>query len=179
MSFRFSWAAYTKEDLVAVDEVRDKVYRKKEYDRKQIRIIIYAAIFAAMMVVGLMALCYSLESWKLIAYNMVAVSLLTVRYYVVCKLKSNLSYDLQDPRRGELTITLNETELVERNALTETHFTYPAFTSAYHCRGRYILFINDSTSAVILPEEALKEGDPAALRAFLESKLESPIVEMK
>lgn len=79
---------------------------------------------------------------------------------------------------GELTVTLDGEGVYERSAKGEAYYPWRVFLNGCHSGGRYLLFI-DKRHAAILPERALVEGDPAALKAFLEDRLQMEIKEIR
>lgn len=79
---------------------------------------------------------------------------------------------------GEITVTLDEDGLLEQSLKGEAFYPYGAFIGGFHCRGRYLLFL-DKKHGVILPEYAVTAGDPAALGVWLTEKLGKEIIEVR
>lgn len=79
---------------------------------------------------------------------------------------------------GELTVTLDETEVHCHHGKGDVRYPWSAFVDGYYCRGQYLLFL-DKLHAVGLPERALVVDDPATLRAFLEEKLQKEIIDVR
>ena len=78
---------------------------------------------------------------------------------------------------GEVTVTLDDAGVRERSRKGESFYPYSSFISCFHSRGRYFLFV-DKKHAVILPEQAIAVGDPAALGAKLSEKFGGAIPEV-
>ena len=79
---------------------------------------------------------------------------------------------------GEITVTLEEDGARERSLKGEAFYPYEALIGGFHCRGRYLLFL-DKKHGAILPERALTEGDPAELGRWLAEKLGKEITEVR
>ncbi len=88
-----------------------------------------------------------------------------------------ISKHLQIKNAGVWTITVDEDGVREHSAKGDNIFPWNVLEGGYHSRGRYFLFI-DKKHAVILREQALTQGDPATLRAFLEEKLQKKVKEI-
>ncbi len=78
---------------------------------------------------------------------------------------------------GEQTVTLADDGIHGHDEKGEGVSPWSAVEEAYHARGLYLLFV-DRKHALILPERALERGDAAALKAFLEEKLQRNIKEL-
>lgn len=93
------------------------------------------------------------------------------------RLNARRSRRLQMKDTGEITVTLDDTGVREQSKKGESFWPYSSFIACVHSQDRYLLFI-DKVHAIILWEEALTVGAPAALGEKLAEKFGGTIREL-
>lgn len=173
MYYQFKLNGYTYQDLLALCRVVAKRYRRA-------RVTVYRVV---MMLLGLVMLAVgALLLWAegptvldaaLIGLGLLYLGL-SVFYYRFTAWRSSR---MQIRDLGEVTVTLDDAGVRERSRKGESFYPHSSFISCFHSRGRYFLFV-DKKHAVILPEQAIAVGDPAALGAKLSEKFGGAIPEV-
>lgn len=165
------------QDMVTLNRVYSKTYGR--------RWIIVLTVFGIVVgIVRLMAavLLIAFHSdeplWSMIVNRFLLSVLLLTGWFWWPRLNAIFSKRMLLKGAGMLTVALDEKGIYEHSAKGESQSPWSSFIGVYHCRARYLLFL-DKRHAIVLPERALVAGDPATLRAFLEEKLQKEIIDVR
>jgi hypothetical protein len=170
----YEWnVTYTLEDMTVFNRVARKVYYRR---------VLSAVIRLVGLVVGMLALftggmLLSAEEWFQAAQGLVLGALLLVLVLFSDQLSARLSHWLLMKGTGTIRVTLDADGLREESAKGTAAYPYSAFIGCYHCRGRYLLFL-DKKHGIILSQTALAAGDPAGLGDYLTQRLGKEIQEI-
>ena len=165
MYYQFKVNGYTIQDLVILCRVTAKRYRWA-------RTLLFRgiALILGLIMLGMGALILAAEGSTVLGIALILLSLLyltlSIFYY---RLTAWRSSRMQIKDVGEITVTLDDAGVREQSRKGEGFYPYSSFISCFHSRERYLLFL-DKKHAVILPEQAITVGDPAALGAKLAEK---------
>lgn len=163
---------YTYEDYLALNRVCEKLKSRKQRIFRIVAIVLLADIIFAFVtfVVGAGEGLW----WELPLFTLFSV-IVSIKQTPgvnakVWQLRSR-------PDIGEQSITLDEEWIEFRTQHEEARYFWSAVMNTYYHRGYYLLFL-DKKQVIMLPERALVEGDPSALRAFLEEKLQQEVIDI-
>jgi len=169
--FQFQYD-YTLEDMKALSRVTARAYRRK-------RVLIYRTALA------LLGAGYLATGGLLLSAGSVAVGLVLLAVGVLFAAASLFYHQgiawrskrMMVEGEGTFTVSLEEESIRGRSGKGESSYPYSAVMGAFRYQGRYFLFL-DKRHAMLLPERGLTQGDPAALKSFLEEKLGKEIIEI-
>lgn len=164
---------YTLEDMNALSRVTARTYRRKKV--MLYRVVLTLLALAYLAVGGVMLSGGSILWGAILIVAGVLFAALSLFYHqgTAWRSKRMMAEDT-----GDFTVELEEESVRGRSEKGESAYPYSAVIGAYHYRERYFLFL-DQRHAMLLPERALTQGDPASLKPFLEDKLKQEIVELK
>lgn len=170
--FQFQYD-YTLEDMNALSRVTAKTYRRK-------KVLIYRTVLALLGVayLGMGVLLLSGGSMVPGAILLLAGVLFAAICIFYHQGTAWRSKRMLMEGMGSLTVTLEEEGLRGKSGLGEEFYPYSAVIGGYHFRERYFLFL-DQRHAMLLPEQALTQGDGAGLKAFLSEKIGKEIKELR
>ncbi len=170
MYYQFKLNGYTIQDLLVLNRVTSKCYRRT---RTLLHRVMYFLAGAVALTTGMLLLLDAvlLEGDSLL---LGVVLLLAGLLYLGLgifyhRLTAWRSSRMQIKDVGEITVTLDDAGVREQSKKGEGFYPYSSFIGCFHSRERYLLFL-DKKHAVILPEQAVTVGDPAALGAKLAEK---------
>lgn len=165
---------YELEDFLILNHVADE----KNGRGGKILLILSPVFFVD--VAALIGLYFSkasiADNWRYLCFLTVAGIILSAYLFPRGLARESQKRGMQN--LGEVTIVLDENGIRESCGKGDTQRKWSAVVVGYYCRGRYFLFV-DNCYALILPERALVEGDPAGLRVFLEDRLQMEIKEIR
>lgn len=173
MYYQFKLNGYTFQDLLALNRVTAKRYRRT-------RTVIYRVVMLllGLAMLGMGALLLWAEGPTVLGAALVLLSLLYLGLAVFYhRLTAWRSSRMQLKGMGEVTATLDDAGVREQGEKGEGFYPYSSFIGCFHSRGRYFLFL-DKKHAVILPEAAIAVGDPATLGQKLAAKFGGPVAEV-
>ena len=177
MYYQFKLNGYTYQDLLALCRVAAKRYRRGR--TIAVRSLLLVLGLAMIELGGLLVLGellsgggFPLQGALVVLLGLVYLGL-SVFYHRFTAWRSSR---MQIKDLGEVTVTLDDAGVRERGRKGESFHPYSSFISCFHSRERYFLFV-DKKHAVILPEQAIAMGDPAALGAKLAEKFGGRIPE--
>lgn len=165
---------YTYEDYLALSSVHEKRKSWKQRAR-HIALIVLLTDMVVALAFSVAGLSGHLR-WVLPFVTLIGI---IVSIKQIPEANAKASQSLSGKNLGKLSITLDEEGLECRSQNEKTQYSWNAYIEGYHYRGYYLLYLLDKKHATILPERALVEGDPAALRAFLEEKLQKEIIDVR
>ena len=170
MYYQFKLNGYTYQDLLALCRVAAKRYRRGR--TIAVRSLLLVLGLAMIGLGGLLVLGellsgggFPLQGALVVLLGLVYLGL-SVFYHRFTAWRSSR---MQIKDLGEITVTLDDAGVRERGRKGESFHPYSSFI-------RYFLFV-DKKHAVILPEQAIAVGDPAALGAKLAEKFGGRIPE--
>ena len=169
--FRFQFD-YTLEDMNALSRVTARAYRWKKV--LLLRLVL-ALLGAAYLVVGGAMLTPGSKLLGLILLGAGVLFLCLALFYhqgAAWRTKR-----MMGGGAGSSTVTLEDEGVHGKSELGESSYPYSAVIGAYHYRERYFLFL-DKRHAILLPERALIQGEPAGLKDFLEEKMGKEITQL-
>lgn len=169
MAFRFQFS-YTFEDLVVLNRVVRKTYRRRSY---AICRAVGFLLGAVSLLMGLLLLVLGERSSGLLGL-IPGLAILALSIWFD-QINAWASQRLLMKGTGEIAVALGEDGVREESLKGEAVYPYQAFIGGFVCRGRYLLFL-DKKHAVILALEAMTQGDPAELGPWLADKLGGNIV---
>lgn len=164
---------YTLEDMNALSRVTARTYRRKKV--MLYRVVLALLALAYLAVGGVMLSGGSILWGAILIVAGVLFAVLSLFYHQGTAWRSKRMM-VEDT--GDFTVELEEESVRGRSEKGESAYPYSAVIGAYHYGERYFLFL-DRRHAMLLPERALTQGDPAGLKPFLEDKLKQEIVELK
>lgn len=170
--FRFQYQ-YTLEDMDALSRVSGKTYRRK-------RVLTFRTVLALISIAYLfMGYVLFVPGSQLVGLILLAAGALFAALAIFFH-RGTAWRSKRMLMTGEepLSVELEEEGVRGRGKMGESFYRYSAVIGAYYYRERYFLFL-DKRHAVLLPERALVQGEPAALRIFLKDKLGKEIKEIR
>lgn len=163
------------QELLTLNRVHEKVHRS--WWRSLIRGLSVVVGVIALLETGLLV-ALGTETPFLCALLVVMGLILLSGGFWRPRLSAWQSKRMQVKHAGESTVTLDEEGAHGCNLKGNNFSPWASFEEAYYSRECYLLFV-DRTHALVLPVRALTQGDPAALRAFLEEKLQKEIIDVR
>ena len=170
MYYQFKLNGYTIQDLLVLCRVTAKRYRR---GRTLLHRTVYVLAGLALLATGVLLLLDAIlqeGDSLLLGVVLLAAGLLYLGLGIFYhRLTAWRSHRMQLRDMGEITVTLDDAGVREQGKKGEGFYPYSSFIGCFHSRGRYLLFL-DKKHAVILPEQAVTVGDPAALGGKLAEK---------
>ena len=178
MYYQFKLNGYTIQDLLVLNRVTSKCYRRtRTLLHRAVYLLAGLVLLATGMLLLLDAILLEGDS-LLLGVVLLAAGLLYlglgIFYHRLSAWRSSRML-LKNP--GEITVTLDDAGVREQGQKGEGFYPYSSFIGCFHSRGRYLLFL-DKKHAVILPEQAVAVGDPATLGAKLAEKFGGVVAEV-
>lgn len=168
--FQFQYE-YTLEDMDALSRVTAKTYRRK-------KVLIYRTVLAVLGLAYLGMGFYLFSANAMVGGILIAAGLLFAAISLFFHRGTAWRSKRMMVNGGEKVTVILEPEGVRgKSRMGEDFCPYTAVIGGYHYRERYFLFL-DKRHAMLLPEKSLTQGEPAALKGFLEEKLEKEIIEI-
>ncbi|MCI8475371.1 MAG: YcxB family protein [Oscillospiraceae bacterium] len=172
MRFQFQYE-YSLKDLEALSRVTGKLYRRW---KNWIYRILLAVLTVGYLVLGILA--FAGGGWipgLILILVGVFFGAVAVLYHQGSALRSRR---MLLKGMGSITVELTEEGIRGQSGKGEDHYPYSSVIGACHYGGCYFLFL-DERHAILLPERAQTQGDPVALKIWLEEKLGKEIVEVR
>lgn len=178
MYYQFKLNGYTIQDLLVLNRVTSKCYRRtRTLLHRAVYFLAGLVLLATGMLLLLDAILLEGDS-LLLGIVLLAAGLLYLGLGIFYhRLTAWRSHRMQLRDMGEITVTLDDAGVREQGRKGEGFYPYSSFIGCFHSRGRYLLFL-DKKHAVILPEPAVTVGDPAALGARLAEKFGGALPEV-
>lgn len=170
--FQFQYD-YTLEDMNALSRVTAKTYRRK-------KVLIYRTVLALLGVayLGMGVLLLSGDS----VVSGIILLVAGVLFAAICIFYHQgtawRTKRMMVEGEGGFTVTLEEESVHGKSEKGESSYPYSAVVEVFHYKERYFLFL-DKRHAVLLPERALVNGEPAKLKPWLEEKLKREIRDLR
>lgn len=178
MYYQFRLNGYTIQDLLVLNRVTAKCYRRT---RTLLRRAVYFLAGLALLATGMLLLLDAvlLEGDSLLlGIVLLAAGLLYLGLGIFYhRLSAWRSRRMLLKDAGEITVTLDDAGVREQGQKGESFYPYRAFIGCVHSQGRYLLFI-DNKHAIILPEAAVTVGDPNTLGQKLSEKFGGELREL-
>lgn len=168
--FQFQYE-YTLEDMNALSRVTAKTYRRK-------KVLIYRTILTVLALAYLGMGVYLFSSSAMVGGILITAGILFAAITLFFHRGTAWRSKRMMVNGGEeVAVTLEPDGVRGKSKMGEDFCLYTAVIGAYHYRERYFLFL-DQRHAMLLPERALTQGDPAGLGSFLREKLGKEIKEL-
>lgn len=172
MRFQFQYE-YSLKDLEALSRVTGKLYRRW---KNWIYRILLAVLTVGYLELGVLA--FAGGGWipgLILILVGVFFGAVAVLYHQGSAWRSRR---MLLKGMGSITVELTEEGIRGQSGKGEDHYPYSSVIGACYYGGCYFLFL-DERHAILLPERAQTQGDPVALKIWLEEKLGKEIVEVR
>ncbi len=170
--YQFRVDAYTLEDYEALSRLSMKTIRRVPLLIRRMIYVLFALSYLALGGFGIWR-----QRWAFGAFFVAGGIFFTVLAVFWHPLTARRLRKQRIKGVGTLTMELDENGIRDFHQMGEGLTLYSAITDAFHYRERYFLTL-EKRQALLLPEQALIQGDAASLRAFLEAKLGKKIKEI-
>lgn len=165
---------YTYEDFLALNYVHEKIKSRKQ----KILHVAFVVIFAS----AIISLVFCVVGTPKDLFWILPITILMgiiSSLYKTPERNARIAQRQAGVDTGEQSITLDEKGTECCSKIGKTQYLWSAYMGGYYYQGCYLLYLSNKRQATVLPERALVEGDPAALRAFLEEKLQKEIIDVR